>query len=337
MANDILYEPGFCQSVVVADPAAPAVGVPVRYGNMTGIAITAIGEGGNDATHTTVNFGPFVCQIPVTATLGAVAAGDPLWYNDAIDGVDNTTTGCPFGMALEAVTSATHTIKVMHVPYPGGFALGAGTVGATQLAPNAVTSAKILAQNVLTAAIADLNVTTGKLAAGVISANAAGRALFAAGVLDATTLLSAVAAGAVVESLVDPISSNHLNLRRTARFVWDFATDAHAVGTVSFRGDTLPAKARIVSGECYIKNALTGAGGTTASIQVTGANDIIADAAVAGVPWSTSDAMVPVVPVNTTATCVKSEAAGGKPSLVITTHDLTAGNIELYLNYIIHD
>ena len=208
---------------------------------------------------------------------------------------------------MGVIAAGTATIDVFHSTSPGAGIYGAGTIA------------------------------TASLAAGLLSADAPGRAKFAAGFFDAATLLAKFAAGGIVESLINPISNNNLNLRRTARFVWDFATDAHVVGTVAFRGDTLPAKARIVSGECYIKNALTGAGGTTASIQVTGAGDIIVDAAVAGVPWSTSDAMVPVVPVNTTATCVKSEAAGGKPSLVITTHDLTAGNIELYLNYIIHD
>lgn len=51
--------------------------------------------------------------------------------------------------------------------------------------------------------IADLAVTTGKLAVGVISADAAGRALFAAGVLDAATVDSIFATGVIGQELLE--------------------------------------------------------------------------------------------------------------------------------------
>ena len=347
--DNILFEPGFCQSVVVTDPASPSSGDPVRYGNMTGVASTTIAQGGNDATHTTVNFGFFICQIPVTATAGAIAAGDPLWYNDAIDGVDNTSSGCPFGMALEIVASATHTIKVFHVPYPGGFALGAGTVGVSQLAANAL-AASAPGRGKMQDGFFDVATVLAKFAANSFT-TANMLSLFNTDAITNAVLLQAILDGAFQADantlalfadgiwtgakLADPGPITK-DACRTAHFVWDFATDAHAVGTVPFRGAALPAKARIVSGHCWVKTALTGGASASAAIQVTGANDIVAAAVVTGVPWSIADAMIPIVPVNTTATCVKSESASGRPSLVIGATDLTAGNIELWLNYVCH-
>jgi len=74
---------------------------------------------------------------------------------------------------------------------------GAGSVTAAMLASNAVETAKIK----------DANVTTAKLAAGVISADAAGRALFAAGVFDVDTALAAFGANSIAAAfLLDAIA-----------------------------------------------------------------------------------------------------------------------------------
>ena len=113
MANNIKYVPGNSLSVVVTDPVAPNAGDPCRYKKTTGIALTKIGDGGNDATKTTVFFGGCVCTIPVTGTLGNIAEGDALFYDDAIHGVNNNANAYPFGFALAAVASgATTTIDV---------------------------------------------------------------------------------------------------------------------------------------------------------------------------------------------------------------------------------
>jgi hypothetical protein len=290
--KNIAYKPGYQLAVIVSDPAVPVSGDPVRFGQLTGIAMNDEGAGGVLATQTIVDFGPFVATIPVEDELalgGGIAVGDALFYDDTGSNVNNdNVNGYFFGMALAIVGNGlTATIAVLHTPSPGA------------------------------GAFADLGIASGKIANGAIT-NAKMAAL---AVYDA--------------NLIAPDGLT-LNVLRTAKFEWDFATDAHAVGTVAFRGATLPAKARIVEGHCYVKTALTGGAGATAAIQVTGANDIISATVVAGVPWSTSDAMVPIVPVNTTATAVKSEAAGGKPSLVIGTNDLTAGNIQLWLNYVVH-
>ena len=291
MATNVVYEPGYKKSVVVTNPAAPVTNDPIRYGSLTGIALTDEGEGGNDATHTSVDFGPFIALFSVfdEATTG-VAIGDPLYYDDVQGQLDNdAVNGYFFGIALGVVlANATTTIEVMHVPTPGAGAYAALGVSTAKLANGAVTNAKIGA----------LAVTDDKL----------------------------VSPATLVRNVV-----------RKAKFEWDFATDAHAVGTVAFRGETLPAKARIIRGSCYVKTALTGGASASAAIQITGANDFVAAAAVTGVPWSTADAMIPVVPVNTTATCIKSETAGGKPSLVIGTADLTAGHIDAFVEYVVVD
>jgi hypothetical protein len=149
MAKNIVYESGYQQSVVCSDPATPVSGDPVRYGNLTGIALTDEGDGGNSATETTVNFGPFVAELSVKGVDGsgnsAVAVGDGLWYVDAdTPKLSKKTAGYFYGFAMEVVGSGlTATIKVMHVPSPGTGALAAGSIGATQLASSAVTPAKL--------------------------------------------------------------------------------------------------------------------------------------------------------------------------------------------------
>lgn len=363
MATNITYKPGYERSVVVADPAAPVSGVPIRIGNMTGIALTDIAEGGNDATHTSVDFGPFSALFPVIDEVGGgIALYADLFYDNALDGLTNDPAGnYYYGFSLGTVgVGLTATIEVQHIPTSGFGALGAGTVGTVNLAAGLL-SADANGRAKMAAGYFDVATVLNKFAAnsfttanllsllnadgitnavllqavldGAFQADAPTRALFA----DLIWTGAKIADLTLTEGKLAAADGLTLNALRTAKFEFDFATDAHVMGTTVMRGATLPAKARIVGGHCYIKTALTGAGGTTASIQVTGANDIIADAAVAGAPWSTSDAMVPIVPVNTTVTCVKSEAAGGKPSLVIGTHDLTAGHIDLWLNYVVHD
>lgn len=140
-ANNIVYDPGANLSVATTSPVQPSSGDPVRYGYLTGIALTTYGSDNK----TTVNFGNYVCSIPVTATGGNIAAGDALYYRDSISGVTNYSTGTYyFGVALAAVTSGnTTSINVMHTPSPGAGTLGSGTIGATNLASNSVITAKI--------------------------------------------------------------------------------------------------------------------------------------------------------------------------------------------------
>lgn len=120
MADNVKYKPGWQLSVACSHPATPASGDPVRYGEMTGIALTDEGDGGNESTNTTVDFGPFVAEFSVKGVDGsgnsAVAVGDKLYYTDADTPVLNKkNTGRFFGYALGAVSSgATAAIPVLH-------------------------------------------------------------------------------------------------------------------------------------------------------------------------------------------------------------------------------
>lgn len=173
--------------VVVSDPAAPDSGDPVRFGSMTGIAMLDEGDGGVAATETVVDFGMYVANHPVTDVVAGIAVGDTVYYVDANDRLENLTTGTPYGIALETVDAGlTATIKVLHCPHP---ALGAGTVNTAALVP------------------------------GVISANAAGRALFAAGVFDAATALSVFGANSITNAFL-------LDAVQDGAFVADASTRA---------------------------------------------------------------------------------------------------------------
>lgn len=151
MAKNIVHDPGYNLSVVVSDPATPESGDPIRYGHMTGIALTKEGEGGNGSTETTVNLGPFEAELSVKAVDGsgnsAVAEGDPLWYVDAdTPKLSKKATGYFYGIARGAIIAGeTATIKVLHIPSPGTGSLASGSIGSTQLAANAVTAAKLTA------------------------------------------------------------------------------------------------------------------------------------------------------------------------------------------------
>lgn len=106
-------------ALACSHPATPSSGDPVRVGEMTGIALTDEGDGGNAATDTTVLLGGFVAAFSVKGVDGAgnsaVAVGDKLYYVDAdTPPISKKNTGRFFGYAAEAVASgATGTIDVI--------------------------------------------------------------------------------------------------------------------------------------------------------------------------------------------------------------------------------
>ena len=111
-------------SVVCSHPATPSSGDPVRLGNLTGIALTDEGDGGNAATETTVYFGDCVVEVSVDDDAGTgIAVGDIIYYQDTATGSpatnlnnNSTTPEGRFGIALEAVAAnGTATIEVMHL------------------------------------------------------------------------------------------------------------------------------------------------------------------------------------------------------------------------------
>lgn len=145
-----------------------------------------------------------------------------------------------------------------------------------------------------------------------------------------------IVAGAVTEPKFELVANNKRNAFRMARFIYDFHTDGGVAGSIPFRGDPLPANSIIKGGRAYVIRKLTGAGGTTAGIVAVAADDIIGDAVVAGAPWNTDTTEIAIKSLNTLGTDV-SWAGGGIPALVVTTHDLTDGAIDLWLEYIVHD
>lgn len=167
MATNIIKQPGWSLAVACSDPTTPATGDPVRFGEMTGIALTDEGEGGNIATETTVYFGPCVVDVSVKGVDGsgnsAVAVGDMIFYVDAdTPKLSKKASGYFFGFALETITSgSTDTINVAKVA--GGS--WAGTVSTSDLATGAVTAAKLattLKTGFIPVSLADVReITTG--------------------------------------------------------------------------------------------------------------------------------------------------------------------------------
>lgn len=102
--------------VVCSHPTTPASGDPVRYGEMTGVALAAEDADGYTQVDFTAGRG---YDLSVKGVDGggnsAVAVGDKIYYVDADTPVLNKkATGRFFGFANGAVTSgATATIEVI--------------------------------------------------------------------------------------------------------------------------------------------------------------------------------------------------------------------------------
>ena len=132
-------------TVACSNPTTPSSGDPVRYGEMTGVALTDEGEGGNAATETTVYFGDCVVDVSVKGVddsgNSAVAVGDSIYYVDAdTPHLSKKASGYFFGVAQEAVGSgSTATINVWHV----SVGTNNSTVNTGDLAAGAVTAAKL--------------------------------------------------------------------------------------------------------------------------------------------------------------------------------------------------
>lgn len=154
MAKNRVRKDGYRLSVICSDPATPASGDPVRYGLLTGVALTAEATGSNVSTgnatgYTSVDFGPSEWDLSVKAVddsgNSAVAVGDLIYYVDAdTPKLSKKASGYLFGVAREAInSSATDTINVLHIPSPGSGSVASGAISTTKLAANAVTAAKL--------------------------------------------------------------------------------------------------------------------------------------------------------------------------------------------------
>jgi predicted RecA/RadA family phage recombinase len=152
MATNLVQDYGeILGNIAATQPATPTSGDPVRYGVLTGVALTDEADGGNDTGKITMDGGYRIWDLLVDDDEGTgIAVGDAIFFNDTPSGspatnLNNSTTGYFFGIALEALSAnATDTINVLHVPSPGAGTLGAGTVGATELAANSVGTSELI-------------------------------------------------------------------------------------------------------------------------------------------------------------------------------------------------
>lgn len=147
MATNIIryLQEHFALPVVCSDPTTPATGDPVRYGELTGVALTDEGGGGNGATYTTVEFGACVVDVSVKGVDGsgnsAVAVGDTIYYVDAdTPKLSKKAAGYFFGFAMETVGSgSTATINVLKLPAGSNIS----TVGTSDISSGAITAVKL--------------------------------------------------------------------------------------------------------------------------------------------------------------------------------------------------
>lgn len=152
MAQNRIKKDGYRDSVVCSSPTTPASGDPIRYGDLTGVALTDESADGNASGYTSVDFGPSVWNVYVDddAATG-IAVGDPIYYHDTATGspathLNNNATSYDafFGVAQETVsTNGTAQIKVLHVPVGATVALANNAVDTAQIADGAVTAAKL--------------------------------------------------------------------------------------------------------------------------------------------------------------------------------------------------
>lgn len=113
MATNIGLEEANQLSVACTDPATPASGDPVIFGQMPAVALTAERPDGNATIKR--NGTAFLSVKGTNGSNAAIAAGDILYYVSAnTPKLSATTSGVRFGYALSAVGSgATATIEVV--------------------------------------------------------------------------------------------------------------------------------------------------------------------------------------------------------------------------------
>ena len=116
MAKNLIIGEAKGIGVICSNPTTPASGDPVRFGEMTGVALGAENSDGE----TVVDFTPGnVYDLSVKGVDGsgnsAVAVGDKIYYVDAdTPKLSKKTAGRFFGFAMEAIaTGETDTINVM--------------------------------------------------------------------------------------------------------------------------------------------------------------------------------------------------------------------------------
>jgi len=304
VATTRVKKDGYRLSVVCSHPTTPLSGAPVRYGQLTGVALADEGDAGNGATTTSVDFGPSVWDLVVDDNEGTgIAVGDEIYYHDTGTGTGSVNLNNSaasndgfFGIAQETVgANATTRINVLHVPLANAITLANNAVDTAQLATGAVETIKI----------EDANVTVEKL-----SASAQGTA-------------------------------DGLGFMRAARFTFDPSANtgertiaAHGLGV------TLPDNAVVLGGYIEILTTFQSAGADagTIALSVEGANDLVTATAISsGTFWDAVKGKV-VVPdaLNAAgvATSIKTSAAR-EITATVGSQALTAGKLVGWLFYVI--
>ena len=207
MAINRILEDGRKMSLVVTHPASPSSGNPIRFGQMTGVALTDERTAGD----TTVDLGPAVYDLSVKGEdndgNAAIAVGAQLFYVDGDIG-DGTGTlsakiaGYFYGFLLEAQESgvtSNRNVLMMPSPGPGTADILAGAIGTSELAADAVTGAKIADDQVDSEHYVAASIDSEHYAVGSLSADATGRAVMATDLFDAATILLKIADGAFAD------------------------------------------------------------------------------------------------------------------------------------------
>lgn len=303
MATNRVRKDGYHLSVVCSHPTTPVTGGPVRYGRLTGVALTDEAEGGNPTGYTSVDFGPSVWDLVVDDNEGSgIAVGDVIYYHDTGTGtgsvnLNNSATGndAVFGIALEVVSAnATTLINVLHLPAEVATVIASGAIDTAQLADGAVETAKI----------EDGNVTVAKL--------------------------STAAQGSV----------DGLGFLRVARFTFDPSANA-GERTIAAHGlgVTIPDNAIILGGGVEILTTFASADDSgTIALHIQSANDLITATAISSGTFWDAVAYKGIVPtaleLGGVATAIKLSAAR-EITATVGTQALTAGKLVGWLIYVI--
>jgi hypothetical protein len=119
---------------------------------------------------------------------------------------------------------------------------------------------------------------------------------------------------------------------RTAqiRASYDFAVDGGAVGTITLRGQGVPAGATVLGGYIEVFTPLTSGGAATAAAQVEGAGDLLAASVITGAPWSTAGrkSLAPAF-----GSALVRATTARAVQLVVAVAALTAGKFDVMLLY----
>lgn len=115
-----------------------------------------------------------------------------------------------------------------------------------------------------------------------------------------------------------------------SNFLYSFAVDGGAVGTITLRGDPIPNGAVVRGGYINVATVPTGAGATI-SAGIEAAADLQAAAAISGAPWSTTGRKS-ITPAWSGATAILL-TADRNVAIVVAVAALTAGIFNVVVDW----